>query len=201
MPTTVERPPRVAEAPPASLGRLWLATVAVFLVVATAAAVAVLWPNEVPPRDVSVGKSWDVLRTVDEQGHPLYLGDGDFFLIRYAPRGADDPYAGVTAGGLMALSAVTPHLGQPLVYCRSSGWFEDLRHGSKFNAVGERMPGSPAPAGMWRHPIRVTEHGDVYVDRHRLVEQPPLGRDTLHQEPEGPHCWRFTFTGSRIVGP
>lgn len=151
---------------------------------------AYLWPNE--PRDarVPVGKLFELKRTMRETELPIYVEEGNFFIVPYEPR-PDDPYAaaGVAKDGVMVLSARSPHLDRDrVIFCASSGWFESFPDGSKFNPAGERMPGSPAPAGLWRHPFDVSEHGDVLVDARRYLAQPPLFRDTVRSAPAGPNC-------------
>ena len=49
----------------------------------------------------------------------------------------------------IALLAQSTHLGERLIYCRSSGWFEDLAHGTKFDRLGSYELG-PAPRGLDR---------------------------------------------------
>src|SRR3989442_1956209 len=45
-----------------------------------------------------------------------------------------------------ALSAVSPHLGERLLFCRSSGYFQD-QDGDRFDRLG-RYAGVPGPRGM-----------------------------------------------------
>lgn len=70
--------------------------------------------------------------------------------------------------GVVALSARCTHLGCRTEHCGSSGLFECPCHGSKFNAVGEKV-GGPAPRGLDHHPVHLTPSMDVVVDRTRLV--------------------------------
>jgi cytochrome b6-f complex iron-sulfur subunit len=87
----------------------------------------------------------------------------------------------------MTLYQKCAHLGCRVPYCNTSEWFECPCHGSKYNYAGERMPGSPAPAGLWRFPFEI-EDGQVIVDTSTPTAQPPLGTDTIHQPPAGAHC-------------
>jgi cytochrome b6-f complex iron-sulfur subunit len=87
----------------------------------------------------------------------------------------------------MTLYQKCAHLGCRVPYCGTSHWFECPCHGSKYNLAGERMPGSPAPAGLWRFPLEI--EGDVVlVDTSKPSAQPPLGTDTIRQPPAGPNC-------------
>jgi hypothetical protein len=49
----------------------------------------------------------------------------------------------------IALLARSTHLGERVIYCRSSGWFEDPAHGTKFDRLGNYELG-PAPRGLDR---------------------------------------------------
>jgi len=77
----------------------------------------------------------------------------------------------------LALYARSPHLGERVRYCASSGWFEDRAHGAMFDGLGRYILG-PAPRGLDRFEVRVID-GDVWVDTANLMLGPPRGRETL----------------------
>lgn len=89
-------------------------------------------------------------------------------------------------GVVRVLSAVSPHVtsfAKAVVWCPSSGWFEELQHGSKFASNGAWV-GGPAPTGLASHDL--TRVGDrVRVGPAR--PGPARGALPTH-EPTGPHC-------------
>lgn len=107
------------------------------------------------------------------EGTVTYVGEGRFYMTRLE-------------GELAALWQKCPHLGCRVPFCERSGRFECPCHGSVFNRKGEYLEG-PAPRGMDSFPVRV-EDGVVLVDTGNVVEGPPQGRLTLHDEPSGPSC-------------
>lgn len=91
--------------------------------------------------------------------------------------------ADVTAKPITLL-ARSPQNGERVVYCRSSTWFEDPAHGSKFDHLGRYTLG-PAPRGLARMATLVQD-GVVWVDPHVISLGPPRGS---HQfRPAGPFC-------------
>lgn len=84
----------------------------------------------------------------------------------------------------LALYARSPHLGERVRYCASSGWFEDRAHGAMFDGLGRYILG-PAPRGLDRFEVRVID-GDVWVDTANLMLGPPRGSGDPH--PSGPLC-------------
>jgi cytochrome b6-f complex iron-sulfur subunit len=70
-------------------------------------------------------------------------------------------------------------------FCETSQWFECPCHGSKYNHVGEKR-GGPAPRGLDRFPIDVTD--SITVRTGDLVIGPPIGTDTTGQGAEGAPC-------------
>lgn len=122
----------------------------------------------------SPGPEWVRAGTVSdlEREHVVYLSDAQVFVI-------DGP------SGPVALSALDPHLGERIIFCRSSGWFEEPQHGSKYDGSGFYALG-PSPRGMDRVGVRVVD-GDVWVDPVRMTPGPPRNAE----EPEarlGPFC-------------
>jgi Rieske Fe-S protein len=84
----------------------------------------------------------------------------------------------------LALYARSPHLGEAVRYCASSGWFEEQAHGSMFDGLGRYVLG-PAPRGLDRFGVRVID-GSVWVDTSNLMLGPPRGSGDPH--PSGPFC-------------
>jgi hypothetical protein len=94
---------------------------------------------------------------------------------------ADPPRTPVT------LIAESPQMGERVVYCTTSTWFEDAAHGSKFDGLGRYALG-PAPRGLDRFPTTVSD-GLVLVDPSRTILGPPRGGADLIP-PAGPFCTR-----------
>jgi cytochrome b6-f complex iron-sulfur subunit len=194
-------PPAVAAAVPDSpevqvnrrlfLNRAWLLAMSVFGVAFAGTSVGMLWPNRIAGfgGKINSGKLEDILKTIETEGR-YYNPEGRFYIVTY-PHTDDDANmyveAGVAKDGIMTLYQKCAHLGCRVPYCEQSAWFECPCHGSKYNLAGERMPGSPAPAGLWRFPFEI-EDGNVVVDTSAPTAQPALGTDTLNQPPAGAHC-------------
>ena len=84
----------------------------------------------------------------------------------------------------IALLARSTHLGERLIYCRSSGWFEDPAHGTKFDRLGSYELG-PAPRGLDRLATLVQD-GVVWVNPTQVTLGPPRGSHDI--KPSGPFC-------------
>jgi hypothetical protein len=84
----------------------------------------------------------------------------------------------------MALLARSPHLGERVVYCPSSMWFEDPAHGDKFDRLGNYVLG-PAPRGLDRLATLVQD-GVVWVNPNEITLGPP--REPHDVRPAGPFC-------------
>jgi hypothetical protein len=84
----------------------------------------------------------------------------------------------------IALLARSTHLGERLIYCRSSGWFEDPAHGTKFDRLGNYELG-PAPRGLDRLATLVQD-GVVWVNPNEVTLGPPRGSHDV--KPAGPFC-------------
>ena len=156
------------------------------------ATIAFLWPNLKGGFGsvVRAGKLADIQSSIADTKQPFYFGAGRFYLVGYAgqPDGEVDYVTdGVSAEGLMPLYQRCVHLGCRVPYCGSSGWFECPCHGSKYNGAGEYKQG-PAPRGMDRFRIEITEGGDVLVDTSQVILGPPRGTDTLRTGQSGPFC-------------
>jgi len=85
----------------------------------------------------------------------------------------------------IALLARSPHLGERVMYCESSMWFEDPAHGDKFDRLGSYVLG-PAPRGLDRLETLVQD-GVVWVNPSEVTPGPPRGSyDGM--PPAGPFC-------------
>jgi Rieske Fe-S protein len=84
----------------------------------------------------------------------------------------------------IALLARSTHLGERVTYCRSSGWFEDPAHGTKFDRLGNYELG-PAPRGLDRLATLVQD-GVVWVNPNEVTLGPPRGSHDI--QPTGPFC-------------
>jgi cytochrome b6-f complex iron-sulfur subunit len=172
-----------------------LASLAVFGAQFGAATIAFLWPNLKGGFGsvIDAGKLADIQAAIqDAQGGPFYYGAGRFYIVPYDGKpdtstGVNYEELGVTAQGIMPLYQRCVHLGCRVPYCASSKWFECPCHGSKYNLAGEYELG-PAPKGLDRFKITITDSGDVMVDTSEIVPGPPRGTDTIHEPPQGPFC-------------
>lgn len=156
------------------------------------ATLAFLWPNLKGGFGsvVLAGKLSEIQSAITDTKQPFYVGSGRFYIVGYdgKPDGEIDyELEGVSAQGLMPLYQRCVHLGCRVPYCQSSGWFECPCHGSKYNGAGEYELG-PAPRGMDRFRIEITEAGDVLVDTSQILLGPPRGTDTLRRGADGPYC-------------
>ena len=85
----------------------------------------------------------------------------------------------------IAFLAQSPHLGERIVYCRSSMWFEEPIHGDKFDRLGNYALG-PAPRGLDQL-ATVVQDGVVWVNSDEITLG--LARGSHHvKPPAGPFC-------------
>jgi hypothetical protein len=84
----------------------------------------------------------------------------------------------------IALFARSPQNGEPVRFCSSSGWFEDLLHGSMFDGLGRYVLG-PAPRGLDRFEVHLVDN-EVWIDSTNIYVGPPRGNRQL--TPAGPFC-------------
>ena len=140
---------------------------------------------------INAGKIQDIKNAITEgEGEPVYSGTGRFYIVPYSGRpteAVDYEAEGLTAQGVMPLYQRCVHLGCRVPFCAQSQWFECPCHGSKYNTAGEYKQG-PAPRGMDRFRVEVTEGGDVLVDTSEVILGPPRGADTLRRPQSGPFC-------------
>ena len=174
------------------LRRSLLASFGVFAAQFGAATIAFLWPNLKGGFGsvINAGKLEDIKAAIAAENEPFYYGAGRFYIVPYDGRPSGDvDYTdeGVETEGIMPLYQRCVHLGCRVPFCKQSQWFECPCHGSKYNLAGEYELG-PAPRGLDRFPVTVTETGDVMVDTSTVVLGPPRGTNTIGQPPAGPFC-------------
>jgi cytochrome b6-f complex iron-sulfur subunit len=160
------------------------------------ATLAFLWPSLKGGFGsvINAGKLDDILAYINDNDLPFYSGTGRFYIVRYNGRPEGDiDYAaeGVESDGIMPLYQRCVHLGCRVPFCEQSQWFECPCHGSKYNTAGEYKLG-PAPRGMDRFTVTVSETGDVMVDTAVVILGPPRGTDTLNRPQSGPFCVAVT---------
>lgn len=142
---------------------------------------------------VNLGSIQSVQAKIDDGTGFAYYPQGRLWVTRYpqaalaTARRVYSPaeLAGMEAG-FVALYQKCPHLGCRVPECKTSQWFECQCHGSQYNQAGEKK-GGPAPRGMDRFPMDITQ-GGVAVDTGVIITGPPIGTNTTGQEAEGPHC-------------
>ena len=157
------------------------------------ATLAFLWPSLKGGFGsvINAGKVEDIKSAIQEgQGQPFYSGTGRFYIVAYGGKPDGDinyETEGIAAQGVMPLYQRCVHLGCRVPFCQQSQWFECPCHGSKYNSAGEYKLG-PAPRGMDRFHVTVTDTGDVLVDTSEVILGPPRGTDTLRRPQAGPFC-------------
>jgi len=161
-----------------------------------AAVVGFLWPPFVTGFGavVNAGNVDDLKQQIRDNNGFLYFPSGRMWITEY-PAGAlpkaeqvySDPELSGMEAGLVALFQKCPHLGCRVPDCVSSQWFECPCHGSQYNQVGEKR-GGPAPRGMDRFAMQVTDSNEFLVDTGAIIQGPPIGTNTTGQEAEGPNC-------------
>ncbi|HEX5950881.1 MAG TPA: Rieske 2Fe-2S domain-containing protein [Actinomycetota bacterium] len=154
--------------------------------------IAFLWPNLKGGFGsvINAGKVEDIKAAIAADDEPYYYGAGRFYIVAYEGRATDDTdyeAEGVTAQGIMPLYQRCVHLGCRVPFCKQSQWFECPCHGSKYNTAGEYTLG-PAPRGLDRFVVEITNTGDVMVDTSAIILGPPRGTDTLRRPRSGPFC-------------
>jgi hypothetical protein len=89
------------------------------------------------------------------------------------------------SGELIAVIGESPHAGEKVYYCPSSGWFQSPTDGSTFDHRGYYRLG-PAPRGLDRAQVR-EEHGFISVDVSQRAPGPARGL-TDERRAAGPRC-------------
>ncbi len=128
-----------------------------------------LWTSEGAP-----GPEWVRVGSLQE-----VRTKGVMFLSELRAYIVSDP-----PGTPIALEARSPHLGEPVVYCQSSMWFEEPAHGAKFDRLGRYVLG-PAPRGLDRL-ATIVQEGVVWVNPNEITLGPARGEHDLR--PAGPFC-------------
>lgn len=158
------------------------------------ASLAFLWPSASGGfgGKINAGRTDDIQSTITDKKQPFYVPSARAYIQTYPavslPK-AQKAYSPIIYKGMQegftALFQRCVHLGCRVPWCQSSQWFECPCHGSKYNAVGEKM-GGPAPRGLDHFAIEV---GDtITIDTGSTISGVPIGTDTTGQQPEGPHC-------------
>lgn len=172
--------------------RSLLASFGVFAAQFGGGTIAFLWPNLQGGFGsvINAGNVEEIKTAIEADGEPYYFGAGRFYIVAYggkAQEGVDYEAEQVAEQGIMPLYQRCVHLGCRVPFCKQSQWFECPCHGSKYNTAGEYKQG-PAPRGLDRFTIEITDTGDVMVDTSAPVLGPPRGADTLGKPQAGPFC-------------
>jgi len=110
----------------------------------------------------------------------VYVGEIETFVVAQP---GEEPYA---------LSASSPHLGERLLFCRTSGWFISPAHGEMFDLHGNYELG-PAGSGMIRRVVRVVD-GVLEIGSGTEIAPAASGDGRADPEPSGPTCVAGTGT-------
>jgi hypothetical protein len=153
-------------------GRLQAAALGLGLAIVAALVVWTALPTT-GPGTVDGATEWVRVGEVDDlrARRIVYLEEIETFVV--SPVG-EEPFA---------LSASSPHLGDRLLFCRSSGWFFSPAHGETFDLHGAYELG-PADSGMSRRETRLIEGGLEVLAGSEL----PGTAEPADPEPSGPHC-------------
>jgi nitrite reductase/ring-hydroxylating ferredoxin subunit len=96
--------------------------------------------------------------------------------------------------GLVAISAIDPHLGHRDLFCWEAQTFQG-KHGELFDRVGHYI-GGPAPRGLDRFALRVNE-GEVFINTGTMIAGAPrrtttqpfsiesICKDNTPEDPQG----------------
>ncbi|MEX2625499.1 MAG: hypothetical protein WD225_01380, partial [Ilumatobacteraceae bacterium] len=172
-------------APAPRTGRRPLHAIALLTLLGVAAwGVVVAWPEPAPraPAIEPIGPGDDGLLPLPEVGSATagYLEDGTPVFVSQPE-----------AGEIVVVGATDHHLGDRLVvFCETSGWFEEPYHASRYNGWGE-WTGGPSPSGLSPYRFEVVE-GPVRAGV-RVTGGPdtPSERDAHYehsQSQRGPSC-------------
>ncbi len=161
-----------------------------------ASMLAFLWPSFSSGfgSRINLGAASDVRQQIRDNNGFFYVPEGRMWLVEYPEGSLEKARATYSVqeldgmeAGFVALFQKCPHLGCRVPECLSSQWFECPCHGSRYNRVGEKR-GGPAPRGMDRFPVTVSNRGELVVDTGTIIQGPPIGTNTTGQEAEGPNC-------------
>jgi hypothetical protein len=144
------------------------------VIVVVAGLFAVVWTfNFVRGGMSDVSVSIAELRQEQIVGMRDYEGDFEFYVVW-------------NAGRPLALSTQTLDAGDNVRFCPSSGMFESVDHGHKFDRLGFHYAG-PALRGLDRYSVHI-DGDDVVIDVSNKNPGPPRGAGPA-QEPIGPFCY------------
>jgi cytochrome b6-f complex iron-sulfur subunit len=153
-------------------GALLLRLIVAVLALSATAAVLFLAAVRVPPRTPGPGWVRGAAMSVVRSKGVVMVPSARAFLI---DTGRSSP---------LAVSARSPQMGETVIHCETSGWFEDPMHGSKFDQLGHYALG-PAPRGLDRYAVRLLD-GVAWIDPAAVTPGPPRGTPTA--DPTGPFC-------------
>jgi cytochrome b6-f complex iron-sulfur subunit len=151
--------------------------------------VAFLWPTSVEGLGIEhevgtldqIGAAFPTWAT----GEPIEFRPARAFLVNVPAAkawalGQDVSLPSPAADEILALWRKCPHLGCMIPKaCERRGRFQCYCHQSTYNILGEKLELGPAPRGMDRFPVRITEDGVVIVDTREVIEGPPKGTVTF----------------------
>ena len=176
---------------------LWVGT-GLLTIEFLAGSVNFLWPNVRTGLGgkFTLGKAADIAGTQASwtSGQPYAFAKARVFFVNVPAAKALVNATGETVADpgadVLALYRKCPHLGcniPPL--CDKSHWFECLCHGSKYNIIGEKRAG-PAPRGMDRFEVTMTEDGAYEIDTGTIISDRPIGAATFdtRRTEDIPHC-------------
>ena len=128
--------------------------------------------------------SWYRVGSVDDlrANRIMYVAEIETFVVAQP---GEEPFA---------LSASSPHLGERLLFCRTSGWFFSPAHGEMFDLHGRYELG-PADSGMIGRLVRVVD-GIIEIDSGSEIAPAPIEDGPADPEPSGPTC--VTGTGTLV---
>jgi hypothetical protein len=111
------------------------------------------------------------LNTVDQQG-VLYVASLKVFVV-------------ANGSHPVGLSAISPHVGEAVLFCEDAGYFQDIVGGDRFDRFGTYAAG-PAPRGLDSVAVKI-EGGEVLVNPDLVSKG--LARGTRRPlSPTGPFC-------------
>jgi hypothetical protein len=151
---TVAAPERVVANGNAPKRRSWVVVAGMIGALVGVAVTLLVAPETQPSPSWQRVASYSELRTEEI----IFVEDSNVFLVWKNSEQA------------IALSAIDGR-GQPVVYCQTSGYFEDQNHGSKFDRLGRYALG-PAPRGLDQFALLVLGD-DVYIDRSQVMTGAP----------------------------
>lgn len=111
---------------------------------------------------------------------PAYLADGTPVFVSHPEDGEVVVVGAVDGHGTELASKL-------VVYCRTSRWFEEPRHGTRYNAWGD-YTGGPSPTGLDDHVTEVLADGQRVRVTGEVTSQRPRDDLRAEQPQRGPNC-------------